>query len=910
MTVELALFVISIGLSFLAAHLLDKENKALVQDDKPTTVATRGAFLPRLIGRRRIGFVFAAAGNRQTAKEPAPGGKGGVLGGPKVTVFREDAWHLLCVGPAFCLWRIEQNGDVLFDGPITIDSHPSGSTVDLGNEGAFRIFWGENGVAAGQPVNTSLNALIGLIAPSSWPQACYIQWIQKRMGPSPNWPVMTYVVETRLQSTILTNSIGFIPPTQVLDPVETHLVVFVTNGSSGTAFIRVPGTSSFRAKQQIQLAGNTGLGIDTDFTILRVVATPLVIGFATDLFTNETISGASDDGVVHPYDSLRDDGINPAHAIAELLFEPWPYGIDQPAGATSQIDIASLETLGTLMITEQIHGSWIAPDGQDLQGLLAGIHQDLGLFWPMNFRTGLLEYVPIRTPSGSLRTISADMQTVPPEIDVFHAEHPTSRVVFAFPDQDNQYRDMTITVDDDGQASFFQYFRQRQVQIISTHLLVVASRIANRRALEDLGSGFGDFTIHSNRGARVLLPGEAITAAGFTAVLRVTQVKTDPESGEVEVSVMPDFYGAALSDFQVSEGNTGSGGIPVESDVGFALIEVPEILTGPNGPQALIIPRIRNNTSALGADLHISSDDTTFVFKGNDGTIMSGGTIDAAFDADSEMEIDFGPLFTAEGPDIASVLDLSADVAAWRGGRQLVAAINAGGEQEIMFLQRIVNISGDTYQMRGLIRARFDTKMRTHSSSTRFFILEDTDGLLVQDSIILTPSVTVHGKSAPTGVGTIPLAAITSESLLLYGKGARPITPSSIRLDLDSGVVGSGRTRWTDFFYFLTAVPGEDDLIIRWAYSTPQLPGTGAGQQGAGTPVVDPLPEGNFVVEVLDGAMVVVRSTTVALPAFTYVEADRIADFTGEPASFTLRVTQLRGGFQSDAVTQLFTQDV
>ena len=77
--------------------------------------STAPDYLLRLIGRRRIGFVFAAAATRQTAKEPAPGGKGGVFGSPEVTVYREDAWHLLCVGPAFCLWRIEQNGNVLFD---------------------------------------------------------------------------------------------------------------------------------------------------------------------------------------------------------------------------------------------------------------------------------------------------------------------------------------------------------------------------------------------------------------------------------------------------------------------------------------------------------------------------------------------------------------------------------------------------------------------------------------------------------------------------------------------------------------------------------------------------------------------------------------------------------------------------
>ena len=69
--VDIAIIAIAIGLSFLAAELLKRKNKALAQDDKPTTLATRGTFMPRILHRRRTGFVFGAAGARGTTKERA-----------------------------------------------------------------------------------------------------------------------------------------------------------------------------------------------------------------------------------------------------------------------------------------------------------------------------------------------------------------------------------------------------------------------------------------------------------------------------------------------------------------------------------------------------------------------------------------------------------------------------------------------------------------------------------------------------------------------------------------------------------------------------------------------------------------------------------------------------------------------
>jgi len=908
--VTVALLILSIGLSLLAAELLKKKNKSLAQDDKPTALATRGTFVPRLIGRRRLGYVFCAAGNRQKAKEKAEGGKGSVFSAPKVDVFREDGWHAICVGPAWTLYSIEQQGKPIFTGPISRESHPSGSTINLGNEGSFRIFWGQNGVADGQPINSdpSFTSINGGIS-SSWPHLCYIQWISKRLGPSPNWPLMTYVFETQLQSVHLSMSSQGFSATQVLGS-QTYIVSTVTNGTKGTAKITVLGDANLGALTQIQLSGNTGLGTPTDFTVFKVTR-PVSPSNTTDIFTNETISGATNDGTVSVYVSQGDDGLNIAHILAELLYDPWPHGIGQPkTGSSAEIDINTLEDLGTLTETEDLRCSVIAPDAQDLQGLIGGIMQDIGCFLALNFRTGLLEFVPLRDPSGgTLANVTYDLQTKVPEIRGNHSRRPVDRLVFSFTDQDNQYRDMTITVDDDGQAAFAEFYRQRVVQIISTIFFDTASLIAARRELEEMaGAGSGAHMISCNRGCRRLIPGQAILVDGFNEVMRVTKVIVDPESGEVQLHVMPDFYGAPLSQFKVNGGNTGSGGTPVEADLSFGLIEVPEILTGANGPQTVLVPRIRAHSAVLGSDIYLSPDNSTFTFEGNDGSIMTGGTLDASFPADSEMDLSIGPQFTALGVDIGTVLDLSSDLTAWRAGRQLAVAINAAGEQEIMFLQRIVNVVGSTYEMRGLIRGRYDTRPIDLAMGDVIYILEDSDGLLIQDNVILTVDSTVYAKSAPTGVGTIPLSTITAFDLPVYGKGPRPVQVSDIRLDTGSGSAGSGTVRWSDLTYRLTAVPGEDDLDFLWAYSNPQSPGAGAGQSGYGTASPNPAPEGDFIVEVLNLSNTLLRTETVSVAAFTYTETDRLADFaSSEPAGFKLRITQVRGGQLAEPVTQTFT---
>lgn len=885
MVVSLALAVLSVGLSLLAGYLLREKNKNLVQDDKPTTLATRGSFLPWVRGRRRIGAIFGWAGVRSVVEEKAGGGKGGLFSGPKVKIYYESGWHLLCVGPVKALHEIEQGGKILFAGPINQFSHPSGSTIDLGSEGSFQIYWGE----PDQPVNAYLGDSGRVGVSSRWPNACYIQWTRKRLGQQPNWPLLTYVVEVEPQGSHLSDTEPFVPPTYTLpvDPSEDAEDIWQrTNGAEDTGRFTFRGDYAhvFKNGGRVRLTGNALP--DQDFDVKRVVTRLVFYSFDwetwTDVYPVGGLTGADATGQLQSYTAEPNDGYNPAHILADLWFSPWPHGI---GASTSLFDVDSLEDLGTLCETEDLRCSVIAKDGETMRGLLAGVYQDLGVLMPINFRTGLLQFVPVREPSGILPDIVEDLQIELPETEVRHGPNPVDRLLFSFSDRENRYRDMTVGIDDYGQASYEEFHRARTVQIISTVTYDTANTIAERRSQEELAGG-SEFKVVSNRGAKLLLPGQAITIEGIPEIARLTAVDVDPLSGRTTLTCIPDAYGVTKSTFVQDKAKTVGDLLQVQPDIAFRPFEVPEILLDGQA-QTVVVARIRAHQQIDGADIHISRDDSTFVNIGEDATIMQGGTLDTAIAADDLFNQAEGPTITALGDDVAAVLDLSADTTSWRNGRQ-IAVING----EIFYLKTITSLGGGQYRLDGLIRARYDTRAQAHAIGSIVYIAQNDDGLAVQD-VLLEPQVTLYTKSQPKGNGVMALGAIASESTSLYGKGVRPVPISNLSLDISSGGNGIGRHSYVD-----------GDLTIRWSYSTPQSVGTGAGQFGAGVPQGAAAPEGDFLVEILTSGDVLVRSTTVSTNSYAYTDANRTADFGGEPSSFRARVTQLRNGQSSDPVTQ------
>lgn len=884
MVATTTMLVLSVGLSILAGKLLAKKNKAIAQDDKPTTLATRGTYLPRIVGRRRVGAVWGWAGDRFKKKENA-GKKGSTLK-PEVDIWRESGWHQLAVGPGAVLWTIEQNGEFIFTGPITPNTHPSGSTVDLGNEGSFRIFWGE----VDQPTNSYLGDASRVGVTSSWPHCFYIEWTAKRLSQQPVWPLLTYDIECQPGESHLSNTPAYMTPTFALDG-QTHSVESVVNGAQGTGKFVFDGDvfASFNSVGRVRSIGDTGISPDQDFDVWSL-STRLQAGVPkTDLFPVGGLAGATGDGSVQAYSSGQDDGYNLAHILADLWFSAWPHGIGQNQ---ADFDMDSLEDLGTLLVTEGIKGSVLMKDGQSLRSVMGSIHQDLGVMLPIDFSSGLLKFQPVRAPTAAVPNLTEDVLLKLPETEINHAEAPVDRLIFSFTDRENFHREMTIGIDDAGQATFQEYFRSRTVPIESTINFGSANTIAERRSQEEL-AGAAVQKLIASRGARILLPGTQVTAAGVAETLLITSVEIDPLSGRVTLNCIPDYLAADQSSFVQFKATIASPAQTVEPALQFQPVELPEWLSGPE--QRVMIARIRAHAQIEGGEVYISRDDTTFTSKGTDTTIMQGGTLTSELVLDSLFELDEGPTFDALGPDIASVLDLSADVDSWRSGRQLVLINN-----EIFYLKKVTSLGGDSYRLDGLIRARYDTRRELHSIGSEVYIAQNDDGLPVSD-VLIVPEVTLYTKSQAVGRGVANLAVIPSESLELYGKGVRPPAPAEVRFDTLPGLAGVTASTWKGS---LTT-----DLPITWGFFTPRTINVGAGFAGAGVPQGTPVPEGDFSVEILDSGDVVVRSLTVSTNAYEYTETDRLADFSSsEPATFKVRVTQLRDGLASDPTTTIFTR--
>jgi hypothetical protein len=877
--VEVSLFVLSIGLSVLAGYLAKKKSDSPIQDEKPPSLATRGSLCPWLIGLGRIGPIICWVGGRTYHRESL-GGKGGFGPSKKTKVWYEEAMHVIGIGPFHALHGIIANGEAIFRGPITADSHPSGSTVDLGHHGAFKIYWGEED----QPINTYLGDSERIGISSRWPQFCYIQWVVKRLGSTAVWPSIEYVVERHPQNSLLTSTSGWIEPDRTLDG-SIISIDGVVNGAEGVGhFIsNYEITYAMLPETFLRVSGNAIPDQDVEVLYSEIGMTQISkykYTTYTKIYVVGGLSGADDSGTLQYYSAEPNDGANPAHAIADLLFEQWPKGfnLDQDFW-----DIESLDALGVLTESENLRTSWLSSggDGETLEAMLATGLQDLGCLIPLDTNTGKISFSPIRTPSGDVPHISEDLIQDVPEILSNHMEKEADRIIFEIADRTINFRKMTFHLGDDGHASELQHQTLKKVPIRIVVNPEIASTVMERRELELLGSGAVS-NLTASRGGRLLIPGDAVTVYGLPEVMRVSEIKIDTESGIVELSLLTDFYGVDATGFTHNTTSPNSGLEPAQHDVAFHLIEIPEYLMSPNSlAQIASVLRIRAHAQIISAQTHLSRDNSTYVLYGNNDYVCAGGTLDDAMPATDSFYQVQGPTITIEGPDIGEVLDLSGDTVSWGNGRQL-AAIG----DELFFVQNITALGGDSYRLDGLIRARYDTEREAHSAGDPVFIFPN-DGLYLIQDVLLEPEVDCYVKSQPVGMGILPLSAIPPGGKTLYGKGIRPPKCSSLRVTAPNQV---------------NAYPTGEDVTVKWCYPATEGPGTGAGLQGAGTAIGTADPPGQFKLEILTTLDVVVRTEILDNPTYTYDNTNIISDL-GSETDFKVRVTQLRSGYASDPVT-------
>jgi hypothetical protein len=180
----------------LAITLLRKPKKAAPSDDYLDSIATRGAYVPLGIGRFMVGPVFAWGEMNDNnfslsgdGSGSSPGYGKGNRGGS--SNHYEKALHLLCVGPGEALYRITQNGKLIWEGPVTPASHPSGSELSCQNgEGSFRIYWGyvDDPTLPYLPSSPTHGLTV------KYAYVMKVLWVNKNLGNSRVWPRLQYEV--------------------------------------------------------------------------------------------------------------------------------------------------------------------------------------------------------------------------------------------------------------------------------------------------------------------------------------------------------------------------------------------------------------------------------------------------------------------------------------------------------------------------------------------------------------------------------------------------------------------------------------------------------------------------------------------------------------------------------------------
>ena len=870
--VDIGLLVLAVSLSLLAQQIAKAKQPSFARDDKPTTIATRGAFIPWVLGPHRGGPVFGWAGNRRIVKESTGGGKGGG-NQTKERVYYESGWHLLaCNGPFARLRRITQNGKVIFTGPIDPSSHPSGSSIDLGSEGSFRVFWGEGD----QPVNTFLGNAGRVGISSRWPYLFYIEWTSKRLGTSALWPLLDYEYESRPASQ-LTSSRGWFEPTRSLSGTS-YPVDDATNGVPGTAKIRLDGhhAARFTVGGRARLTGNSVVA-DQDLLVHRATNYFITIGLTdfpkTDVVFDQTLSGVADDGDLEPYINAEDDGANPAHLIDVILFEEFPHGC---ALDRANFDVESLESLGQLFEAENLKTRAFAQDRELASAVVASLMQDAGFMLPLDPQTGLQRFHPIRAVDpDAIPILTASMLLPPkPERRVKLEATPIDRAIYTFSDRARGFRDMPVNFDDDAQAQSEGKPRQQPIQLASVVDYATAAMVAERRSQED-GAGNGLFKLHATREARLLFPGLAIKAASLPNVLRVVSVDPDPDSGKTTIEAMVDNYGVEASTFAQNDGGSfRPEADPPENDLGVALLEIPASQFVGKKMVAAVVRRRATATTAK-ADIYLSADGTSYVQVAANHDTQTGGTLATAITFEDDMVWAQGPTIDVDDPDIATAIDLSADLTNWRLGRQLALI-----DDELFFVQKVTALGGNQYRLDGLLRARFDTDRAAHAIGADVFLFL-SDSLETWEDPLLVPLATRFLKSQPSTGESLPLDDVVPVELTLYGKGIRPPAPQNLRVSGSVNAYVSG------------------DVVHLWSHRSVTDAGTGAGEQDAGTPMGSGAVDGVFVVRIKNSSgSSILRTTTTSALTFTYGDADRTADGISG-SNYRIAVAQLAGGYES-----------
>lgn len=783
-------------LALIAGILLfrTKKTNAPKIDQPEVTTSERGSRTTYLIGRDEIAPVLTALGDEFIRKVPVnSGGKGS----PSQTqdIFYQPGIHVLTASrKPRRLRKIRQNGETIWEGDLTPETSPSGTRIDLGDEGIFEIQWGGVNDAA----DDFATDLVGIA--SRFDPLVRINWIEKRLGQVLSWPTLLYEVEVTPED--VTGVLASVDPWVLKDDFEDGLISFdiaAIASLGGSGFIALInqqdlGDSSlanaFQPGQSILVNGLSSYADGTSFTIASVfdssaggmdfdilfpslwVNNPCGPGTisqsklsslkVTVISVLEAIPQANWEAtpascvvvsagfgppigqVVSAVES-SESGANMGHAISQMLFAPKPLGLGID---TARWDLASLLRLAERARDEQYLTTVRLSNDSTVADAINDCGKDFGFFVVQNPDTGLLEFRLLRPDLVEVKTLPANaLQGDPLEAGQNVSPNRPTTAVWAFNDRDNCYRDRTIELGDDGVARYGAVTGDTENRVTTTRDLDSATAAALRQE----GASFVDLTDISAKvgfDGRRFGPGDFVQFPGELdprLILR-TLLNSDGEAGATHEATSSGYASQVSGLALALEPLTGAD--PTQLSIGqYRLWIMPAALQSTAQTYEAALLWTRGTGNEFQAILSLSLDDTTYAQFAAESNVVTGGVLQEDLAAGS---LTGNELFTISGVDIGTVQNLEGTTSAVQQQQLLVIG------DEVASVASVTLLSTDEARLGTLVRGLYSTTDTTHPAGTPFYIVQSSSWLPIADPAFFQLGQQLLYKAQPLGSGTPP----------------------------------------------------------------------------------------------------------------------------------------------------------
>ena len=399
------------------------------------------------------------------------------------TAYFESSWHVLACGPVMMINGIWENGKKVA-GPIYSDATPSGSTVSIGENSSFKVYWGFSDVFNSAPSthgncsssnpahedpilrNFCQTGLPEDGKQSCWPNVCSVVWQTRRLGVYPRWPQVEYDIYSE---------------------------------SSG-------GAQAYACGFDIEDSGYSD-------------------------------GGCSGNGP----DTSECWGVNPAVSLFKILTGPYPTGLSIPGEwmdyhlfqeAAEYIRSNELWNSNILIQAGHKYHRVIGELLTDMGALL--IERD-GLIGPKIIRKGMDSDEPIPLLTGDILRPPLD------EVARSHISSMNESIQFKYHQRSLNYRQNTIDIDNQESVADGEFRRKTtSAEMATVTSWYSATVVANRRSYESMVSG-STLTVSGDRGLRNLRPGELVDVANL-GKYRITTMTPDFDSIGVKLELTLDPY--------------------------------------------------------------------------------------------------------------------------------------------------------------------------------------------------------------------------------------------------------------------------------------------------------------------------------------------------------------------------------